>query len=208
MSSFMEFGTLRQLHRLLLVGVVAIGTTSWVDPAHGQVGTPEPVICDEPARPVSFIVDLNEAPQPEITPTPISDVPEGIEVSDPEVRRDVTAVIEELTACVNTGEVLRAFSLLDDQYVRKLIDPDAVMEPDVALELGDTLATPQPATADETFVLEEILSIRQTADDTVVIVFRMRVGSDESEVDLYALREVGERWLIVDGLTYIEFDQP
>jgi hypothetical protein len=204
MSLFAEFGTLRQLCRLLLA--VSVITIAGVNPVLGQVGTPEPVACDEPARPVSFIADLNASLRDETTPTPITDVPDGTEVTDQELRAEVTAVIEELTACVNSGEILRAFSLLDDQYVRKLIDPDAVMEPEVALDLGATLATPQPATADEMFVLEEILSIRQTADGAVVVIFRIRVGLEESEVDLYALRKVDLRWLIVDGVTDVEFD--
>ena len=207
MSWIVEFGTVRRMVSLVpVVAAVLLASATAMMPVSGQEATPQPVVCDEPPKPVNFIADLNAAPQPEITPTAMTDAPEAEEVSDPVVRADVTAVVEELILCVNQGEVLRAFSLFDDHYLQVLIDPDAVMESDVALELGESLATPEPVGEDEVTVLEEVISIRQTADGAVVVIFRSHAGTEESQVDLLALRKVGERWLIVDGVADIESD--
>jgi hypothetical protein len=115
-------------------------------------------------------------------------------------------VIEELIACVNQGELLRAISLYDDHYLRRSIDPEGLMDPELALELGESFATPEPVDEDEATVLEGILSIRQTPDGAIVVIVQGRAGSEQSQIDLFALRNVDGKWLIIDGLTDIEFE--
>ena len=208
MESIAEFGILRRILDLRSVTLLAAVAGALVFPVQGsaQEATPSPVACDLTPQPVTFIADLNSTPRPEITPTPLTDVPDGTEVTDPETRAQVIRVVETLTLCVNQGEVLRAFSLFDPLYLRSVIDPDAAMEAEVAIELGESFATPEVVAEEDLTVLEEVLSVRQLADGVVVVIFRTHVGSDNSQIDLFALRHVDGRWLIVDGLADVDLE--
>jgi hypothetical protein len=68
------------------------------------------------------------------TPTPFA-MPEG-EPADEAVLAEVTALYEQLIACLNAGEYLRAYALYSDEY----------LERNLSEEILDTLqATPVPA---------------------------------------------------------------
>ena len=174
----------------------------------GQAASPTPAICDVEPRPITFIADLLAAPKPEVTPTPVTGIPEGTEVTDPEVRTAAASVVETLIFCVNQGDLLRSFSLFDDEYLRRVIDPDGLMRTDVAIELAKSMATPAAVDPADLTTLDSILLIRKLPDGAVTVVFRTRGGPDrdpdETETDLFVLRKDGERWLIVDGLTDID----
>ena len=165
--------------------------------------------CDPPARPVTFIADLLKLPEPEITPTPIAAVPEGVEVTDPAARSEATRLVEQLILCVNQGELLRSFSLYDDGYLRRImIRP--VMTAEVAVEIAKSFATPKPVDADKVTVLDEVLSVRQLPDGDIVVVFATHKGEldegDQPQVDLLVLRTVGSQLRIVDGLVDLDRD--
>lgn len=176
--------------------------------ASAQDATPDPLACDVAPRPITFIADLVETSTSEVTPTPVTGIPDGSEVTDPATRTDVVTVVEVLIVCVNQGELLRSFALFDDAYLRRLIDPDGIIAADVAIELAKSLATPQALSTDDETVLEEVLLVRELPDGSIAVVFRTRGGvdreADETQVDLLVLRKTAERWLIVDGLT--DFD--
>ena len=174
---------------------------------NAQDATPAPVVCEVEPRPADFLVDMIHQPAPETTPDPLKGVPVGSDQVDPETRADVIAVLQELTACVNAGEVSRAFSLFDDAYIRRLVDPEGLMTDAVALELGQSLATPSAVGEEDRQTVDEILLVRQLADGSIAIVFRSRIGEvDESQIDLLVMREIDGRWLIVDGLTDLDPD--
>jgi hypothetical protein len=200
----------RQIQRIAgTLALTMLGSLVSVLPVLGQEATPATVeTCNVPARPITFIADLTAVPKPETTPTPIAGVPDGTEVSDPEVRSDVVAVVETLIVCVNQGELLRSFSLFDDEYLRRLIDPDGLMRADVAVELAKSMATPDALNPDDVTVLDEVLTIRQLDDDTVLVVFRTLGGpdrdADDAQIDLFVLRKIDDQWLIVDGVTNLD----
>jgi hypothetical protein len=175
-----------------------------------QRATPVPVACDPPTRPVTFIADLLKLPEPEITPTPIAAVPEGAELTDPAARSEATRLVEQLILCVNQGELLRSFSLYDDGYLRRIIDPAGVMTAEVAVEIAKSFATPKPVDADKVTVLDEVLSVRQLPDGDIVVVFATHKGEldegDQPQVDLLVLRTVGSQLRIVDGLVDLDRD--
>jgi hypothetical protein len=194
---------------VLLALFAAVGVPLFIPLAVvGQEATPAPAACDVEPRPITFIADLLAAPKPEVTPTPVTGVPEGIDVTDPEVRAAVVSVVETLIVCVNQGDLLRSFSLFDDEYLRRVIDPEGLMREDVAVELAKSMATPVAVDAKDVTTLEDILMVRELPDGTVAVVFRTRGGlnrdPDQSQVDLFVLRKDGERWLIVDGLTDLD----
>lgn len=189
--------------------VLASGAPLPMLSAAAQESTPEHVTaCDVPARPITFIADLLAAPGPETTPTPVAEVPEGKEIVDPVVRTEITNLIETLIACVNQGELLRSFSLFDDEYLRRLIDPEGLMRAEVAIELAKSMATPAAVEPGEVTTLDEILTIRELADGSVIVVFQTVGGPDrdpdETQVDLFVLRAIDEDWKIVDGLADLD----
>jgi len=44
-------------------------------------------------------------------------------ITDPTIRAEVERVVQSLILCVNQGELLRSFSLFDDEYLRRIIRP-------------------------------------------------------------------------------------
>jgi hypothetical protein len=168
--------------------------------------TPVVAVCAVEPRSETFIADLLAAPEPEIVPTAVIDVPRG-EAVDDQTRAEVVAVIEQLIACVNEGDFLRSFALFEDEYLRRVIDPDGLMAEDVAIELGKSFATPTAADESNATTLVEIVSVERLEGGAVAVVFRTKIGegddSGSDALDLFVLREIEGRWLIVDGLTSI-----
>ena len=192
---------------IVLVLTAALGLPLF-SPVTAQEATPAPAVCDVQPRPITFIADLLAAPKPEGTPMPLTGVPEGTDVTDPNVREEVVSVVETLIVCVNQGEVLRAFALYSDEFALRVIDPEGFMTPEVAIEVGKALAKVEPSKSDDVIILNEVLLVRQLSTDTVAVVFRTRGGPDrdpdEEQTDLFVLRNDGVRWLIVDGLTDLD----
>jgi hypothetical protein len=192
----------------ILLAVTAALGLSLFGPVAAQEATPAPAVCGVQPRPITFIADLLAAPKPDVTPTPVAGVPEGRDVTDPERRAAVVSVVETLIVCVNQGDLLRSFSLFDDEYLRRVIDPDGLMREDVAIELAKSMATPVAVDPEDVTTLDEILLVRELPDGTVAVVFRTRGGPDrdpdQSQTDLFVLRNDGVRWLIVDGLTDLD----
>ena len=173
-----------------------------------QEATPTPAACDMEPRPITFIADLLAVPKPDVTPTPVAGIPDVVEVTDPQVRVDAQRVVESLIICVNQGDLLRSFSLFDDEYLRRIIDPEGAMEAEVAIELAKSIATPVAVAPEDMTTLDAILLVRQQSDGAVTVVFRTKGGPDrdpdETQVDLFVLRHENDRWLIVDGLTDLD----
>lgn len=195
-----------------MMAAIATGAVALVAaiPAFAQVqeatpgATPMAQSCTVDPRPTSFLADLLNAPEPEVVPTAVTDVPRGVAV-DEQTRVQVLAVLDQLIVCVNAGEYLRSFSLFDDEYLRRVIDPDGLMTEGVALELGKTLATPEPAADEAVTELVEVISVEQLEDGSVVVVFRSRVGGEDGaeQTDLFVFRQIGDSWKIVDGKTNV-----
>lgn len=185
-----------------MAGWAGAGTVS------AQDATPAPAVCDVEPQGADFLVELIAQPAPNATPEPMSGLPDGTDNVDSDTRAAVIAVLEELTACVNAGELLRAFALFDDAYLRRVIDPEGLMTDNVALELGQSFATPSTVGEDDTQSVEEVLLVRELADGSIAIVFRSRVGEgDQSQIDLLVMSEIDGEWLIVDGLTDLDPEQ-
>jgi hypothetical protein len=218
MEAKREFGTLAlklMTHltgrAIILVAMLAIGSHLLAAGGAGaQDATPVPLACDLEPRPVTFIVDLLMLPEPEITPTPIAEVPGGREIIEPVERAAVIRIVEQLILCVNQGEFLRSFALYDDAYLRRIIDPAGVMTEEVATEIGKSFDSADPVEPAEATVLEEVLSVRELPDGSVAVIFRTSGGTDreadESQIDLFVLARGDDRWRIVDGAVDIDGD--
>jgi hypothetical protein len=205
--------TARQQLARLAVGVaiaVTLGAGLAGQAALAQEATPSPVTCAVQPRPATFIVDLQAQPEPADAVEPLTALPDGSDDVDEATRAATTAVVEELIACVNQGDLLRAFALYDDAYLRRLIDPEGLMSESIAVELGKTFATPEARDATKATVLERVILIRRLDDGSVAVVFETRGGvdrdQDELQIDLFILREIGGQWRIVDGLADLDPD--
>ena len=182
--------------------------------ATGVAGTPPvasaPTGCDVSPRPTSFLETLVNDPEPDVTPERVEGVPDG-EAVDEATRAEITAVITELIACTNAGDLMRAFSLYEDGYLRRLLDQDGVMTAEIANELVVSFATPEPVTSERRTVLVGLPVARRMSDGRVAVVTETSGGAqdDEDDIDLGLLvlaRSADGRWLIVDGRTGLDRD--
>jgi hypothetical protein len=197
-------------HRLILpvLAAILIGmiTTSPRVIALAQESTPtanpEASQCTIEARPIDFLVPIVEAPDPETTPTPIAAVPTGTDV-DAATRDAVLTVVYTLTACVNAGDYLRAFALYDDAYLRRIIDPEGLMGADIAIELGKQFQAVHPSEEDDLTRIVQVVSVAGQTDGAISVAVETSGGVDreqnDSQIDVFVLRETEAGWKIVDG---------
>lgn len=202
--------------RAALVAIaVLLALTTPATTARAQEGTATPLAADpagctgEP-RPLGFLETLVEMPAPESTPAPLDGVPDGVPV-DEATRAEVTATVTTLIACVNAGDVLRAFALYEDGYLRRIVDPDDALSAEIANEIVVSFATPEPVPTDRQTTLVGVPLMRQLPDGRVAVVIETNGGVQdedaETELDLLLLSRVDGRWLIVDGLTGLDHAQ-
>lgn len=179
-------------------------------PPATPAGTTAPSGCTVEARPLSFLETLVRQPVPDVTPVPVEAVPEGVPV-DEATRAEITVTVTMLIACVNAGDVLRAFSLYEDAYLRRIVDPDGALTVEIANELVVSFATPEPVPAERNTTLVGLPLLRLTAEGRVAVVLETNGGveddDDETELDLLVLARVDGRWLIVDGRTGLDRDE-
>lgn len=198
---------------LTIAALVAVGVSvALTTPVQALEATPsvgEVIFGDEcalQARPVGSIGDLFATPpsgEPYVAPTA---VPEGT-APDEETVTEVTAVVRQLIACSNSGEVLRALTIFDDAYLRRVVDSSGELDRETAIELINTLATPVAIEAEHLVVLIGIRNIVQLADGTVAVVLETDGGQPDppgTDVDLFIFKKNGDRWLIVDAVNDID----
>jgi len=205
---------------VVVVCIVALSATRDGSPpatpeAIGAMGTPPvasaPAGCDVPPRPMSFLETLVDAPEPDVTPAPIRGVPDGPSV-DPATRTEVAEVVATLIACTNAGDLLRAFALYEDGYLRRLYDQDGVMSAEIAHELVVSFATPEPVSSDRRWVLVGLPVSRLMDDGRVAVVIETNGGAEDEDEDtelglLVLSRAADGRWLVVDGRAGLDRDE-
>lgn len=166
--------------------------------------------CTVAGRPLSFLRDLVSQPAPETTPVPVEAVPDGVPVEE-QTRAEVTATIRQVVACVNAGDPLRAFALYDDAYLRRIIDPDGILDPEIADEIVLSFATPTAVPPDQQMRLLGIPLMRQMTDGRVAVVIETDGGVNDqvegSQLDLIVLQRQGGVWKIVDGVQNLSRDE-
>lgn len=173
--------------------------------------TTDPSGCSVEPRPLTFLRTIAEASRPDETPVPVEMIPDGI-APDDDTRAEVTATVTMLIACVNAGDLLRAFALYEDAYLARLVDPERALTVEIANELAVSFATPEPVPSEDQTTLVGLPVLRQTADGRVAVVTETNGGvedeDDETELNLLILARAGDgRWQIVDGRTDLERDE-
>lgn len=198
--------------RWFATGAALLSTLMIVSPVTAQDGTPvtgEGIPgseCNAPARPADFLGTLVATPisdEPYVAPTA---VPDGTAVEEP-AASEVEAAVRMYVACSNSGEVLRALSLLSDEYLRRVVDPTGELDSDTAVELGASLATPIAIEPDQYVRLLGIRQMVQLPDGRVAVVVETDGGPVDPEgtdVDLLIFEKIGESWIIVDAVNDID----
>lgn len=162
--------------------------------------------CAAVARPFSFFGMLVSTPpssDPHVAPT---SAPAGAP-ADPATAEAVTSAMMQVLACTNTGEVLRAFSLFDDAYLRRIIDPSGKLTPEIANAFAASLATPTAVDEGLDVRLVKIHAITVGDDGLVAVVVESDGGVNDrkgTETDLFLFKKVGDAWLVDDAVPDID----
>jgi hypothetical protein len=188
------------LSLLLVAPTVAQDAT----PATGEIISGEQ--CTTDARPVTFLGELVATPVAQDEYVAPTAVPEGVTPDDATVD-EITAVVEQFIACSNSGEVLRALSLFDDAYLRRVIDPTGELDPDTANKLVESIATPIAIEPEQFVVFLGIREMVQLPDGSVAVVLETDGGDENTsgtDVDLFIFKRDGDRWIIADAVNDID----
>lgn len=196
-----------------VASVVIVSVLLARDIAHAQEQATPPVPeivpgseCTTAPRPVTFLSELLATPvssEPYVMPT---SVPEGAPV-DAEIEREIRAVVRQFLACSNSGDVLRALAFLDDNYLRRIVDPTGELDPDTANELIESLATPEALDDDHLVIFLGIREMVQMPDGRIAVVLETDGGVPNpkgTDVDLFIFARINDQWLITDAVNDID----
>jgi hypothetical protein len=168
----------------------------------GEVVLPEE--CTTAARPVTFLADLIATPVA-ARPT-ISEWPAG-QPADEAATAAFTEIARELTACSNTGDILRALALYGDDYLRSALNPVGALTPEEATSLLAPYATPLAMSVDGMIHLVEVKNI-QVLDDGRISGLVVTDGGPSDlpglTTDLLIIAQTDDGWIIDDALADAE----
>jgi hypothetical protein len=187
-----------------------LGTLVWllVAVTANAQATPTPDVppaelCTVPAPSLDRLNAVILAPDASPVPTRTPGVVPAGEPADPATAAAVTAVVRELTACHNAGELLRAYGLYSDAYLRRLFNRQGGF----TQTNDDSLATPQPA-ADRIAILA-IENVRLLEDGIVGATVTMRYPDiPVRKTFFFTFITIDGRWLIDGILGEISFSVP
>lgn len=203
---------MRQLDRCAIVRfgfavVLVILAVQSVLPAHGAAQAPAgeavpPEECTTEPRPASFLADLIATPAAVEPMTTATAIPEGTEPNE-QTRQEITAVIRQLIACTNTGDLLRPLALYGDDYLRRVLNTQGQLTTEAAMELIAPLATPIAVTESFSTRLVEIRDMRVLADGLVaaVVISVPFGGGTFLDTDLLYFARADGGWIIDDAVS-------
>jgi hypothetical protein len=134
-------------------------------------------------------------------PTPI---PEGRPAA-PETIAGITATLRELVACFNAGDVLRAYGLYTNDYLRRIY---STQDP-LTRAAYDALTTPYPTDRDERSAILAIEDVRLFDDGSAGAYVTIRYALiPVPKTFFFTFVRSGDRWLIDGALGEISFSVP
>lgn len=125
---------------------------------------PAPELCRVTPRTFDELISLAATPTngtPEPTPTP-GPIPKGTS-ADLETSDAVIAMVHELVACFNAGELLRAYGLYSDNYLHRLMSRQDL----TTRAAYDSLSTPLPSTPGQRAQVLDIRGVRLLPDGRI-----------------------------------------
>jgi hypothetical protein len=191
---------------LVAVTAVAFGGLVALTPAaRAQEATPvgelvDPALCTTEPRPATFLRDLIATPVSATPVAAITQLPEGTE-PDEQTREEITAVIVQLIACSNTGDLLRPLSLFGDEYLRRTLNATGTLTAEEALSAIAAIATPFAMTPELQIRLVEIRDMRVLADGRVAVVVVTDPPQEGLDTDLFIFARGEDGWFIEDAVS-------
>jgi hypothetical protein len=189
------------------VALLAVVLAQSALPARVAAQTPPgevvpPGECTTAPRPVTFLADLIATPAAAVLMTTATAIPEGTE-PDEQTRQEITAVIRQLIACTNTGDILRPLALYDDDYLRRVLNAQGQLTNEAALELVAPFATPIPIAEALYTRLVEIREMRLLGDGRVaaLVISVPFGGGDDLDTDLLFFARTADGWIIDDAVS-------
>ena len=196
-----------RLSLFVTAGLLSLGV---VHPAHAQEPTPrlassQPVSCEEiEPRDAAFFETVAATPEasankgtPEqesagATPTPFA-MPEGA-IADQETVAAVSALYEQLIACLNEGDFLRAYALYTDDYLVRNLSEVAITR----LE-----ATPVPSDESTRSEFSGLLDARLLEDGRVAALVTIS-NPQSGDVLIHAILREEDGRLRIDDEAVVE----
>jgi hypothetical protein len=201
-----EDGRERKRHLIMLVVTLAsLGRGQII--AEAQNATPPVGVevagaeaCQVDPRSPDFILALAGTPmagQATSSPTPFA-TPDG-EAADAETVEGITATMQEVVACFNAADLLRAFALFSDDYFRRLIPEGPVGE----VFTGFLTGAPAPVTR---IGPHAILDVRVMGDGRVgalvTLVDPEAPTPEDADHRFVVFVMIGDRWLIDEVMEF------
>lgn len=197
---------IRRLPAILIVA--ALLTTLPAVATAGTTPTPEappPELCHAAPRSLEELTALLATPEPSPLPTRTPGVVPAGAPADDVTLAGIEATVRELVACFNAGELLRAYGLYTDDYLRRLFYRQGLP----AREAYDALATPEPAPPDQRTAILAIQDVRVFDDGTAGATVTIRYARvPMPKTFFFTFARVDDRWLIDDILGEISFSVP
>jgi hypothetical protein len=172
-------------------------------PAMAQQGTPisgrevpDPALCTVAPRPADFLSQTPVAATPAATPaTPQAVVePEG-EAADAATVAEISDVVRQFYACLNSGDTLRTLALMTDQAATRFL----ALRPD--LSIPPTNATPGPAPLESQIAIVSLTDVKVLPDGRVFAFVTQDDPAhppDGPEPVFFYFRQQDDHWLIDD----------
>ncbi len=199
---------MRQL--IVLVSALLVLATGELIGAAAQDATPSPgsevprsEACQVVPRSPDFILALAGTPAagratPAATPTPFA-AADG-EPADAQTVQGVTATVQEVVACFNAADLLRAFAIFSDDYFRRLIPVEGPVGEAFTAFLA---SAPAPVTRMD---VQSVQDVRVLADGRVgalVVLVDPRAPKSEDEGRRFVIFvNDGDRWLIDEVIEF------
>jgi hypothetical protein len=182
---------------LLAIGIAIVPASAGAQEGTPATDTSGGASCtDIEPRDASFFEGLAGTPAAEAdqdgsgqaagaTPEPFA-MPEG-EAADESVVAEVTAHYEQLIACLNAGDYLRAYTFYSDEYLTENLSEEA---------LGNLEATPVPVEESTQSSFGGVQEARMLDDDHVAVLVTTS-NPQTGEILIYAvLSRDGDQWRI------------
>lgn len=194
---------MRQL--IVLVSALLVLATGELIGAAAQAATPSPgsevpgsEACQVVPRSPDFILALAGTPAAGRATPAAAPTPDG-EAADAETVEGITATMQEVVACFNAADLLRAFALFSDDYFRRLIPEGPVGEAFTAF----LTSAPAPVTRMD---VQSVQDVRVLADGRVgalVVLVDPRAPKSEDEGRRFVVFVmVDDRWLIDEVIDF------
>lgn len=199
-------------HLIMIVAALVVLVRGQIIDAEAQDATPPVGVgvgvagaeaCQVDPRSPDFILALAGTPAsgrstPAATPTPFA-TPDG-KAADAEIVEGITATMQEVVACFNAADLLRAFALFSDDYFRRLIPVEGPVGEAFTAFLA---SAPAPVTRMD---VQSVQDVRVLADGRVgalVVLVDPRAPKSEDEGRRFVIFvNDGDRWLIDEVIEF------